>query len=141
MSEPYDLIHETLQNNIKLNVVSYQKGLRKAKSKTLLSLQNRLKILKDNSGSKIIEIYNLEKQILDYNDNLIRLKCYKSRSWRIINLEKASKRFCALSKAKKKSDSLDVVCDVSDPRNIKPLTNSAERNEHIAKFYEKIYSK
>ena len=141
MSEPHDLIQETLQNNIKINVVSYQKGLRKAKSKTLLSLQNRLKALKDNSESKIIEIYNLEKQILDYNDNLIRLKCYKSRSWRIINLEKASKRFCALSKTKKKSDSLDVVSDVSDPQNPIPFNNSAERNEHIAKFYEKIYSK
>ena len=135
------LFLETLQNNVKLSIVNFQKKYKKAENKFLNSIKTQLVQMKSNQNSLCDDIFDLEAKYTKLCDEKNLRICEKSRSWRALHLEKASRPFCNLAKAKKKQESLSVIKDTSVPGMQKLFLGQAERSEYISDFYKKIYTK
>lgn len=139
ISDP--LFFECLQNNIKINVVNYQKRLRKAENHQIKVLTRKLDKLKENPNSFCNSIFDIEAQLQSLNDDKIKRQCRSSRTWQALHLEKPSRSFCLLAKSKKKADSLKIIKDTLDPLNHKDFESQYDRSKYIADFYKKIYEK
>ena len=135
------LFLETLQNNIKINIVNYQKLYKKAENKSLDSLKTKLNGLKTDPSSSCDEIFQLEQDFSELMDEKITRICKKSRSRRALHLEKASRAFCSLAKTKKKQESISAIKDTSDPLSHKAFNEQSDRSKYISNFYKKIYTK
>jgi exonuclease III len=135
------LFFETLQNNIKINLVEYQKLLKFAETKFLNEQKKRLEQLKSDPLSLCLDVFDLEKIIEEINDKKNSQLCQKSLAWRVLNLEKPTRGFCSIAKSKKSSDSLSKVCNKIRPNVFSPFNNSKDRSDYIAEFYTNIYKK
>ena len=105
------LFFETLQNNVKINLVEYQKLLKFAEMKNLNELKRRLEQLKSDPLSLCLDVFDLEKIIEEFNDKKNSRLFQRSLAWRVLNLEKPTRGFCSIAKSKKSSDSLSKVCN------------------------------
>ena len=135
------LLIETQQNNIKLKIVNHQCRFKKAENLLLSNLIKKCNQLKGSEESHCHSIFEIDEKISGILDEKIRRQCKKSRSWRALHLEKASKAFCSLANLKKKSDTLSSIRDTSDPLIHKDFKCQQDRSTYISNFYRSIYSK
>jgi hypothetical protein len=124
-----DVFLVTLLISVKNEVVSLQSFMRKQKLKKISSLKSTLEILKKNYVQNLDEILTKENSLNKLIDNEMRLEMEKFRHFDIINMEKMTPRFLALSRASKKTIRLDVIRDSND----REFSNNNDRTEYIRK--------
>jgi hypothetical protein len=131
-----DTFLETLLINIKNETISHQSYMRKAKLKKLKDLENQIITLKKTPVNNTDEILRKEKELNLLRDFEMRSELERFRHFDILNNEKMSPRFIALSKIKANSDPLDKVCKADGSA----FATALERQEYINNFYQSIYT-
>ena len=97
------LFFETLQNNIRNSIFSYQHKLRLAENSFLNDIETKIKNERENSNLITNnDISALEKSLADHYTKINEIECKKNRAWNILNNEKPSKTFCLISRSRKK---------------------------------------
>jgi hypothetical protein len=131
-----DTFLETLLINIKNETISHQSYMRKAKLKKLKDLENQIISLKKTPVNNTDEILRKEKELNLLRDFEMRSELERFRHFDILNNEKMSPRFIALTKIKANSDPLDKVCKADGSA----FATALERQEYINNFYQSIYT-
>ena len=135
-----EIFFQTLQNNIKNDMFAFQQLIKKSERSFVTKTNNELNRLKDNPTSKCEQVFILEQNLSEYYDLTNLIECQKNKNWELFNLEKPNTAFCAMSKGKNKSDTLDLIQDNTIIGNPVPFLNPLERNDHIRKYYADIYT-
>jgi hypothetical protein len=127
---------ETLLNNVKNETVSHQTFMRKAKIKKLIWIKKRICDLKTDFAANTDEIFAQEKELNLLMDIEMRSELENFRHYDILNGEKMTPRFLALTKINKKTASLDCIRQNDGT----PFVSCGERYRYIKSFYEEIYA-
>ena len=135
-----EIFFQTLQNNIKNDMFAYQQALKKSERSFVTKTNNELNRLKDNPETTCEQVFSLEQNLSAYYDLKNLIECQKNKQWELFNLEKPNTAFCAMTKGKNKSDTLDLIKDNTIIGNPVSFQNSLERNEHIKNYYSEIYT-
>jgi hypothetical protein len=126
---------ETMLNNIRNETVSHQIFMRKAKLSKMEWLRNRIRTLKKEYIVNQDGILNLERELNLLSDLEMRAELEKFRHFDILNGEKMTPRFLALTKINKKIDTLDSIRKDDGTA----FVTREERYRHIKDFYGSIY--
>jgi exonuclease III len=126
---------ETLLNSIKNEVCSYQHFISVQKNKLCHKTVDEIRIEKSGPAPDFSKIKNLEKILLDFNENELRLEVEKSPLYEFINSEKITPTFLKLIKGSKNDARLSDIkrLDGSD------FATDTERDEYIVSYFENIY--
>ena len=88
----YDKFLETLMNNLLNCMMAHQH--KEITNITLRDMRNRLSVLQLMNLTAVSNLYqeliNLEKYILDFDDNLNLRNCWRTKLWHSLNFEKPS---------------------------------------------------
>ena len=122
------LLLKMLTNNILNNVNSLQKASSRASNLRINSLKQKLEEYTVNDcNSPFLSI--IEKEIISHNEKHIENICKNNRKWSVLNNEKPSKVFCAISSKRKSTDN---ISSISPPPDIDLPT-------HITSFFQNLY--
>jgi exonuclease III len=130
------ILMETLLLNLKNEVTSHQKFMRKVRDLKKLELIKKIRNLKANYTGNIPEINDAERMLDNIIDAEIRSELERYRTYDILNTEKMCPRFLTLAKAKKNSASLDNIKDDDG----QPFASEEARDRYITSFYQNIYT-
>jgi hypothetical protein len=131
-----DVFMETLLINVKNDTISHQSFIWKSKLKKIESLEKEISNLKKVPVVNSDRILEREKELNLIRDIEMRSELERYRHYDILNNEKISPRFIALSKIKTNSDTLDRVCKADGTA----FATDLERQSHINSFYQSIYT-
>lgn len=134
-----DLLFETLQNNIKMALITFQSRISKSESSFEKKIISQLNNLKNDPHAFAVDIYELEDRINDFYDHRNLIECEKDKNWCLFNLEKPTRNYCNLTKGSNKLSSLDSIKDTSDPDSKKIFKSKDDRNTYIKEYFENIY--
>ena len=135
---PPQLFYETLVNNIRNDICSFQKMLRKSEKQLVSTLNIELMRLKSNPESFATDVYELEGRISDIFDNRVKIQCEKLEVWKVLNNEKPSKAFCSLTNSgNKRSDLTQIQKETNG--TLAAFQSDKEREEYINSFFRDLY--
>jgi len=132
-----DIFTETLLFSIKNDVCSFQHFIsvkKKERRKAIIADINREKNI---NPPNIDVLKNLEKLLLEIDENELKLEVEKSPLYEFINTEKITPEFLKLSRSAKIEAKLS---DIKKPDG-SDFVNDEERNEFIVSFFANIYKK
>jgi Reverse transcriptase (RNA-dependent DNA polymerase) len=129
-----DLFMETLLNNFKNDVTSYQFFIFKFKRQERKTLLEKLNILKLDNRTEEADI--IECQLTRLSELEIRNKLESSNLFVHLNNEKMSPHFLNLAKININEGSLKQICNDTGTK----FVDDASRREFILSFYTKLYS-
>ena len=130
-----DIFMETLVNNLRNDVVSYQTFISKTVKNTAKETVNQLIDLKKNYDLHVDEIIALENRLDRINDHKLRAKMETSKNFEILNNEKITPNFVNLSKGSKSEASLSDLRDDNDL----PFESEAQMKSYVRNFYRNLY--
>ncbi len=126
---------ETLINNIRNELSSYQSFVNKSKKKYLSDLENKLSVAKLTNPVDWEKIKEIEDLITSYNNDTIAAEIEKHSAYEILHSENPSPIFSKLLNANRKdADLTEIKNDLGLPFN-----NKMEREDFIVNFFEQIY--
>jgi hypothetical protein len=105
------ILMETLLLNLKNEVTSHQKFMRKVRDLKKSELVKKIRNLQVNYTGNSMEINDVERMLDKIIDAEIRSELERYRTCDILNTEKMCPRFLSLAKAKNNSASLDSIKD------------------------------
>jgi hypothetical protein len=126
-----DIFMETLVNNLKNDVVSYQNFISKTIKNSSLTMSTELVNLKKDYERNTDEIFTLENKLDKIQDLKMRSKLENSKNFEILNSERITPNFINLSKGAKLEASLS---DLKDDMN-----NTFETDEHMKVYVRDFY--
>ena len=135
-----DLFFETLQNNVKMAIISYQIAIKKAEKSFERKINLQLNKLKNDENALACEVYDLEARLNEYYDEINLINCQKEKNWNLFHLERPTRNYCNLTKGSNKLSSLDNIKNTLDPTNKKDFESAQERNDYIKSYFQNIYS-
>ncbi len=118
-----DIFMETLVNNLKNDVASYQNFICKTIKNPKLTMSTELSRLKKDYEWNTDEIFTLENKLDKIQDLKMRSKLENSKNFEILNSERITPNFINLTKGLKSEVSLS---DLKDDTN-----NPFESDEHM----------
>lgn len=133
----HDSLVETLLNNMKNHVISFQTNFKKKETENKKFLSKSLQMLKakiNPSKSDIDNIFCLENQLSNLEDQSILINMQNSKYFSVLNNEKGSKYYSKLLKNTKNSDFLNLL---HDDNNV-PFDNIDDRNNYILQHFKKF---
>jgi exonuclease III len=106
-----DLFLEILINNIRNDVLSFQRFVSKKRCEQTKNALVHLSDLKLNYAQNVEEIQSLEKKINDFQDQIMLNKIEKFRHYELINCEKITPEFVKLTKNANSDYAISEICD------------------------------
>jgi hypothetical protein len=126
---------ETLVNNLRNDVVSYQTFISKTIKNTSSETLTKLADLKHDYERNVNEIIELENKLDRIQDQKLRSKLESSKNFEIFNSEKITPNFINLSKGSKSEANLS---DLRDDNNL-PFNSDVNMKEYVRNFYRNLY--
>ena len=133
-----ELLLDILLNQINNSVISFQASYIKSQKEEKYNLSKELFNLKNsNCFSEATKnmIFDLEKKLTSIEDNQVLRHMENAKHFSILNYEKGSKPFAKLLNNSNKSNNLSLIKD----DNSRDFKSVSERNEYLAKSYEKKF--
>jgi hypothetical protein len=130
-----DIFMETLVNNLRNDVVSYQIFISKTIKNTSSETLNKLADLKHDFERNVNKIIELENKLDRIQDQKLRSKLESSKNFEIFNSEKITPNFISLSKGSKSEANLS---DLRDDNNL-PFNSDEHMKEYVRNFYKNLY--
>ena len=134
-----DLLFETLQNNVKMAIISFQTAIKKSEKCFEKNINHQLNLLKNSEDSLACDVFELEARLNEYYDEINLVNCEKNKYWSLFHLERPTSNYCNLTKASNKLSSLDNIKDTSNKPIISDFNSNTERNTYIKRYFEDIY--
>jgi len=134
------LFYETLVNNIKNDVCSYQKRLRDSERELKNKIIKDLNLLKSSETSLLDDVLDLEQKLYNTEERIIRAECERLYFWQVLNCEKPSRQYCLLNKGTQKRNSLKSVQKPDGRGAFLDFNSESERQNYINNFYKELYS-
>ena len=134
------LFYETLVNNIKNDVCSFQKRLRDSERELKNKIIKDLNLLKSNNDSLLEDVLELEHKLYATEERIIRAECEKLYFWQVLNCEKPSRQYCLLNKGTTKRNSLGSIQKPDGGGGFVDFNSESERQEFINNFYKDLYN-
>jgi hypothetical protein len=130
-----DIFMETLVNNLRNDVTSYQTFISKTLKNTSSETVNKLTVLKNDFEQNANEIIELENKLDRIQDQKLRSKLESSKNFEILNSERITPNFISLSKGSKSGANLS---DLRDDNNL-PFSSDGHMKEYVSNFYKNLY--
>ncbi len=130
-----DIFMETLVNNLKNDVVSYQHFISKTIKNSTLVMSTELARLKKDYERNTEEIFSLENKIDKIQDLKMHSKLETSKNFEILNSERITPNFINLSKGAKSEACLS---DLKDDAN-NPFETDEHMKIYVRDFYKNLY--
>jgi hypothetical protein len=131
-----DTFFEVLTGNIRNALISFQAWQQKIKMARTNCVIINLNRLKANYNENSDEIFRLEHELVKIRDEDLTVKIREIKLFESLHNEKPSPLFLTLIKSNK-LDSLQCIKD----DNGQHFVSDASREEHIVKFFAKIYKR
>ena len=132
-----DIFTETLLFAIKNDLCSFQHFISVKKKERRKAITDELTQLKDVVPLNLERLKNLEKLLLELDENELKIEVEKSPLFEYINTEKITPEFLKLAKASKVGSKLS---DIKKPDG-SDFESEKERNDYIVSFFANIYKK
>ncbi len=133
----YRRLYEVIVNGLKNVMVAIQNRRATAEKETRGYLVNRIRYMEEKFGIGSEQAEEQREKLFRFDDNGLKERANRFRDFLEKNNEKATKAFCKLSKEGGTNDDISQI--KGDDGGVFP--NSAQRGEHIRKFYENLYKK
>ena len=130
------LFYDTLINNVRNEVSSYQNFVFKSKKKCKVELTEKLTGLKTDYTLNCEEIIVTENKLNSLHNEELLNELESNDLFDILNSEKMTPVFLKLAKAKKDEASLRDIHN----SNGEPFVNLVNRNAYITEYFKKLYS-
>jgi hypothetical protein len=131
------LFMETLINNLRNEVISYQTFLARTVKESTSSMTKKLLELKADYVGNQAQIDNLQKKLDSIVDSTLRCKLEATSNFEILNNERITPHFLNLAKGSKAEASLSDVRD----DNGDPFSSDNKMKEYVHNYYQKLYRK
>jgi phage baseplate assembly protein W len=133
----YRRLYEVIMNGLKNVMVAIQTRRAVAENETRVYLVNRIRYMEEKFGEGSEQAEEQREKLFIFDDTGLKERANRFRDFLEKNNEKATKAFCKLSKEGGTND--DITQIKRDDGVV--FQNSAQRGEHIRKFYENLYKK
>ena len=131
-----DIFFETLLNNIRNEVTSYQHFIFKTRNHQKNELLKTYELIKNNADPDNQQLNAIETQLNAISESELADELCKYNIFDILNQEKITPAFLQLAKIGKCDATLDEICD--ETGNHFPTTN--DRKQYITNYYREVYS-
>jgi len=131
-----DIFYDTLLNNIRNEVSSYQNFLSKSKKKRRNELVDTIRNEKNVPDPDILQINVLERELLEITEKELQVEFESHRFYELLNMEKITPQFMKLARADSSEFRLGDLCKNDGSR----FSDHTERTDYIVNYFEQVYS-
>ena len=134
------LLLQVILNEITNSLKNFQAHYNRLQNHMVDLLHNDLRAEYNKSPPDPFKIYLLELKISEYETEKLNSWCARFNAWDILNREKTTKGFCAISKAMSKEINFNDTVKDTNFEPAREFKNNRELNKHTNDFYGSLFA-